>query len=144
LAYTVRFHPDAVADLQQMARTDANAHARIIAFMREFLTDASFLQSLAVPGFRNELVNDVVCLDQWQRQGFELWRIKVMGFDTRPGRLRGYWNHRFVYAFDDAKEIIWFLGIFHRNDFNYDPKEPNGVRVAAAYQSLRLPIVTIH
>jgi hypothetical protein len=144
LSYELRIHDDAWADLERLTAGDADLAARMHVFIEEFLLNDRFRISLAVHGFESKVVKNVTRLSQWFRTGYGLWRIKLMGMDARLGRSRRFLNHRVVYAFDDAGQILWVLGFFSRDEFDYDPRSHYGQRICRAYDGLGLPRVRVH
>jgi mRNA-degrading endonuclease RelE of RelBE toxin-antitoxin system len=141
--YDIRFHDDAVADLERIRTKSGAAHARLVSFMREFLADEDGRHYLAVEGHQDGILN-IVGLKEWKRAGYDVMRIKLMGVDVRFGKEKQYLNHRFVYAFDDRNGIVWILGIFHRSEFDYSLSGRHGKRIARAYDELNLPRQSIH
>ncbi len=135
--YELRLHDDAVADVERIAKDDPEAGFRALVFLQEYLNDEDIRNSLAVEDFSDDVFS-VDRITEMRTRGYDLWRAKLMGRDTELGKDPKFLNHRLLYAFDDRNGVIWFLGIFRRDEYDYDPDHPYSRRVKHAYDALGL------
>jgi hypothetical protein len=132
---SLKVHRDARADLDAIWDSDPDAAARLLALLQEAKTNKTLLDSFScqdfgASGFESYHVT------QWfeqQRQGRNLWRLKVWELEAAEPR------YRVIYAFHPLKHIYYVLGIFTR-DFNYEQTDARTQRVLAVYDRLAIPV----
>ena len=107
-------------------------------FLEEYLNDEGLRYSLVVEDFSDEVFS-VDRTSQLRARGYDIWRAKLMGRDITLGKDPYFLNHRILYAFDDNRQVIWILGIFRRDEYDYDPQHPLSRRIKQAYDTLGLP-----
>lgn len=134
IVYSLKIHEEAVADLEDLWRTDPASAGALVALLQQIKADQRLLDSLTIHGFgsdRREAFNVVPWIEQ-RRLGRELWRLKHWVLE---GKARRY---RVIYALDSRASRYYVLGVFSR-DFNYDRNDPRTRRVLVTYDSMDLP-----
>jgi len=150
----IRLHDDALNDLGKIRAKDPAVYARLLVFVEEYLDDANLRGALGNEDFANE-VFEVDRFTILQQQALDIWRVKLKGLDVKLGQLvappavalgsRGQLrgplrlDHRILYAFDLRRGVIWILGVFHRDEYDYSPTHAVTHRITVAYDGLGLP-----
>jgi mRNA-degrading endonuclease RelE of RelBE toxin-antitoxin system len=144
LTYQVRLHTEAQKDLAWIKQDDPEGFARLVVFFQEYLTQDNRINNLESDDFSDDVMS-VGKIREYQKRAVDIRRIKLQGLDVELISKNGanqadehFLAYRLLYAFDDAKEVVWILGVFHRRDFNYDPAEQNFIRVKNTYDALGL------
>jgi len=131
---TIRFHADAVADLDGIWESDPEAVAVIEALLQEAKANPLVLDTFTVHQFGEERV-EPYRVSRWvgqQNQGRNLWALKIWELED------GWPKYRIVYAFHPQTHVHSVLGVFTR-DFDYDESDPRTQRVLRVYDRLNIP-----
>ncbi|WP_161960879.1 hypothetical protein [Xanthomonas campestris] len=134
--YKLVIHTDAVADLDQIRVHDPASAADILVLIEEFRGDQWVLDRLNEDHFEFRDQDDWILnfsvrrwVAQWNKDR-NLWRLKCLTLEDE-----GY-RYRIIYAFLPLKRTYFVLGVFPRQNFNYDSADSRTQRVLDAYRSL--------
>ncbi|KWE95590.1 hypothetical protein WL80_07230 [Burkholderia ubonensis] len=129
----VELHPDAKADLRELAKTEPDFVKKLLALIQQLNCDAKLRDRLLEHGYGQSDI-DVINVKKWLRlfkTGKDLWRFKPLGLG-QVGL-----GHRVFYAFHWRSGCFYVLAISHRNLVDYDsPAHPLAQRIRRAYDSL--------
>lgn len=132
--YALFIHEDAADDLRDLASKDRETAERIAAILEAIEGDQSLLDALLVDGYGSRPGDDQrISISKWQSQwhkGKDLWRLKVVDLE-RIGL-----QYRIVYAYCQRQRAFYVLGVFSRDEFNYETSNPRTARILEAYSGL--------
>jgi len=136
IEYVLCIDEDAEADLEQIAEFDETSAVNLALFLEELGGDLNLLERLLEHGYEEHFSVDWVAnfsVSRWQAQwnaGHNLWRLKELNLEDEGFR------YRLIYAFFPKLKHFRVLGVFPRNEFNYESSNPRTVRVMERYHQL--------
>ena len=124
-------HRDAQDDLAQLAQSERQLAARLIALLQELQADREILDMLTVHDFGacgREPFHVSRWLELWH-VGKDIWRLKFWELEHQG------LPYRVVYALKRGTGDHHVLAVVHR-DFNYEPDHPITQRILRTYADL--------
>ena len=124
-------HDDAMADLEAIAKREADAAGKIMVLLEELEGDHDLLDRLTQHDFGAHRTSEFH-VSKWQaqwHQGRDLWRLKLWDLEDKGLQFR------IIYAFMPQKQHYHVLAIAPR-EFNYDSQHPLTQRILRAYKEL--------
>ncbi|WP_143134565.1 hypothetical protein [Burkholderia ubonensis] len=130
----LELHPDAKADLRELAKTEREFVTKLLALIQQLNCDAELRDRLLEHGYGQSEI-DVVNVKKWLRlfnkEQKDLWRFKPLGLG-QVGL-----GHRVFYAYHWRSRCFHVLAIVPRKLVDYDsPAHPFAQRIRRAYDSL--------
>ncbi|SRR5713226_5169539 len=131
--YKLFIDDDALADLEQLRRTDPATAEEILVLLQELPSDQYLLDALTIDHFGDDK-SERIQVRKWGRlwrAGLDLWRVKPWSPADRGIQIRIF------YAYLVSQRHYYVLAIARRKDVDYDdPDHPLTKRILRAYRNL--------
>lgn len=110
---SLKLHRDASADLAQLLKDVPAIHARLTATLSQIKADEALLEKLLVHGFGEDKSGEFG-VKQWHTAGENFWRMRFWEPESFG------WQYRVIYVYLPSQKRFVVMGIFRREDFDYD------------------------
>ena len=123
-------HDSAVADLERISKTHPDVVAAVLATLELLEADPRVLDKLTNRG-NNQVgsarFNVVPWIEARAKKG-DLWRMRIL---DSPATV-----YRLVYGYYWPNKQLCVLGVFSKDEFDYDPQSDFGKRLLSDWRSL--------